>query len=143
MNMYFQGGGNGGASQSSPVAGTEYTLSCIKDNVLMSSTAYPITGANIYNANYSGVTAYARNMMVYDVTELYSYLKSLGLVTSTSTLKTWCDTNITYTTNQEKLDLTSVIADEVSNKIVLYKGTTIATDFVETDSMINFMDNTL
>ncbi len=141
VNMYFQGGGNGGPLQSSPVAGTEYTLSCIKDNVLMSSASYPINNANIYNANYSGVTAYARNMMVYDVTELYSYLKSLGLATSLSALKTWCDDHITYTTNKERLDLTSVIEDEVADKVAFYKGTAVATDFVDTDSMVGFMNN--
>lgn len=140
VNMYFQGGGNGGPSITSPVAGTEYFLRGIKNYVAMDSTDRPINTASIYNANYSGVTAYAKNMMIYDVTDLYAYLKSLGLVSDIIELQSWCEAKLTYTKNSERLDLTSIIEDEIENKVVFKDGTAIATDFVDTDSMVQFID---
>ena len=89
--MYFQGsGGNGGPSQSNPAANTVYTVSEVKQPIVTNTSA-PNSSGTMYNGNsnaINGVTSYVRNVVVYDVTELYYALLAKGAINNTDDLKT-------------------------------------------------------
>ena len=136
FTMYFQGGGNGGPSVSGLTAGTTYTVSGIRQPAI-SRTSYPITAGTMYNGDsnkINGVTSYVRNVVVYDVTELYYALLAKGAVTDTDTLKTWCDSNLEYRKTGINYDITSLVADS-NEKVVVKGGNMIATNFIECDGM--------
>jgi len=136
--MYFQGGGGGGGpSRSNPVANTEYIISGIRTPYITNGSA-PITGGTMYNGNsgaISGVTSYVKNILVYDVTELYYALLAKGTITNDDTLTTWCNNNLDYKKAKENYDITSLVADSTTNKVVIKQGAVVANSFVEPDGM--------
>ena len=91
----------------------------------------------MYNGNYdaiNGVTSYVRNVVVYDVTELYYALLAKGSVNNTEGLKTWCDTNLDYSKRYINYDITNLVADS-ETKISMKEGSMLATNFIECDGM--------
>ena len=137
FTMYFQGGGgNGGPSQSNPVANTVYTVSEVKQPIVTNTSA-PNSSGTMYNGNsnaISGVTSYVRNVVVYDVTELYYALLAKGAINNTDDLKTWCDANLDYRKAYTNYDITSLVAD-TGTKISMKEGSMLATNFIECDGM--------
>lgn len=99
VNYYLYGGMQGGSGKNSGlIANTEYTISgIVTPNMGAGNSPYSMT---IYNGNsgaISGVTSYVKDVLVYDVTELFSILKAKGVIeNSTSSLQTWCDTYLKY-----------------------------------------------
>lgn len=133
--FYIQGGMNGGANIDNPVANTEYTASSIKQITVRSS--YPLTSGTLYNGNsnaINGVTSYYKNVLIYDVTELYDILSANGSVTNTTTLQTWCDKNLAYNAPRINYDISSLI-NNTDTKITIKGGAIIANQFVECDGM--------
>jgi hypothetical protein len=121
-----------GARIENPVAGTEYVLSGYLSGF---NTAYANSYGTLYNGPngaISGVVGYVKNPLVYDVTELYSFLKATGVVSNYSTLVTWCNNNLEYKLHTEKYDLSSLLND--ITKIYVNKGELIG-DLVECDGM--------
>ena len=128
-----------GARIENPVAGTEYVLS---GYLLGFNTAYANSYGTIYNGPsgaINGVIGYVKNPLVYDVTELYSLLKATGVVSSYSTLVTWCNNNLEYKRHTEKYDLSSLLNN--ITKIYINKGDLIG-DLVECDGMQAYSSST-
>jgi hypothetical protein len=128
-----------GARIENPVAGTEYVLS---GYLLGFNTAYANSYGTIYNGPsgaINGVIGYVKNPLVYDVTELYSFLKATGVVSNYSTLVTWCNNNLEYKLHTEKYDLSSLLND--ITKIYVNKGELIG-DLVECDGMQAYSSST-
>ena len=140
--IYLQNGnvGNTDATVSNPVAGTEYTVS----GVLTPIRGYTISGGTIYNGNssaISGVTSYVKNVLTYDVTDLFFILRAMGVATTTAALKTWCDTNLEYRPSGVDYDVASIVNQTEENKVVLKQGTIIANQFIEPGGMWNTAAN--
>lgn len=137
-HIYMQGGMSNNASiVSNPVASTEYTGSIVATPTV-AGTTYTISSGTLYNgpsSAISGVTAYAKNVMAYDVTDLYDILLANGTVTSTSTMKTWCDNNLTYVKGGEYLDISSIVFPSTSSKVQFKNGTAIVNELIEPDGM--------
>ena len=112
VQIYHQGGYGSvsGARIANPVAGTEYNAS---------GSAYPTSGivytmasGTVYNGDsgaIKGVSASVKNSMVYDVTDLYSILLASGTVTNQTTLNSWCDQNLVWSSPSEYYDISSLI----------------------------------
>lgn len=136
--IYLQGGmANSNYFVSNPVAGTEYTASLLA-TPKVAGISYTMSTGQLYNGNsnaISGVTAYAKNVMAYDITDLYDILLANGTVTSTSTMKTWCDNNLTYVKGGEYLDVTSLAFPSTSSKVQFKNGTAIVNEMIEPDGM--------
>ncbi len=142
-SMYIQGGGYDGPRVDNPVAGTEYSISLLRSPLTFSPGAYPMFYGTFYNgpsSSISGVTSYWKNMVVYDVTELYSFLRAIGQVTNDTELKTWCDTFIPYSKNSEPFSVASVFSYEPNDKIAFKDGNAVAKDFVTPEGMAAFID---
>lgn len=134
--IYLQNGnvGNTDANVSNPVAGTEYTVS----GVITPVRGYTISGGTIYNGNsgaISGVTSYVKNVLTYDVTDLFFILRAMGVATTTAALKTWCDTNLEYRPSGVDYDVASIVNQTEENKVTLKQGTVIANQFIEPGGM--------
>lgn len=134
--IYLQNGsvGNADATVSNPVAGTEYTVSGAMTTIL----GYTITGGTIYNGNsgaISGVTSYVKNILTYDVTDLFTILRAMGVATTTAALKTWCDNNLEHVPQGVDYNITSLVNQQAENKVVLKEGTAIANQFIEPGGM--------
>lgn len=138
--IYAQGGTNGtGGTISNPTANTEYTISGIWRVVL----PYTVTGGCIYNGNYNaiaGVSSYVKNVLVYDVTNLYTVLLAKGTVSSDATMKTWCDTNLVHKPKGINYDVSSLVGAS-NNKIGLKNGAIVADEFIEADGMKQYSIN--
>lgn len=124
---------------SNPTAGTEYTRSAVG-----SMSNYPgltIEFGTLYNGDstaISGVSSQVKNVLVYDVTDLFELLKAAGVATTEATLKTWCDNNLEYSPRYTNYDITSKLPS-LNEKIVIKKGTLITGNFVETDGMKRYV----
>ena len=138
VRFYIQGGSStlSGAGIDNPVANTEYTASGV-GSINASYGSISLSSGTLYNGNsnaISGVTAYVKNVFLYDVTELYDILKQAGTVSTTTELKTWCDDNLQHSPRYTNYDITNLISAEIE-KIAITKGTVLADDFVETDGL--------
>ena len=125
-----------GGYQGNPVAGTEYTLSGYSTPNI-ATPSYTITYGTIYNGNngaISGVSSYVKEMLVYDVTDLFTYLKAYNIATTDAAAKTWCDTNLAWQPRYTNYDVTSLVTD-ASKKIFITKGNIISDNFIECDGM--------
>ena len=136
--IYIQGGSRGsGATVSNPVAETEYTISAIQS--VSNTQQFTLTGGTIYNGDGSkikGVTAYAKNVIVYDVTNLYTVLRSLGIALTDSALKTWCDENLEYRPRYQDYDIRDLIdTSPTDDKNIIYQGNLINTHVIEDEGM--------
>lgn len=93
-----------------------------------------VNNGTVYHSPYSGATAYIKQPMVYDVTELYSVLRINGTVSNYDGLKTWCKNNLVYHEYGDIYDITSLVSNSVTDKVV-FSSDNILSDFVETDGM--------
>lgn len=132
--LYSQGGSvAGGGSINNPTANTEYTISGLWNPVL----PYTLSSGTLYNGNYNaiaGVSSYVKNVLVYDVTDLYQVLLSNGVVTNDTTLKTWCDNNLIHKPCYVDYDVSSLLGTN-SNKVAFKKDAIVANEFIECDGM--------
>ena len=139
VQFYIQGGSAtlGSASQiNNPTAGTEYTVSAV-GRINTSYAGIPLSYGTMYNGQSSainGVSAQVKNLMFYEVTDLYQILKAANIATTEIALKTWCDNNLEYVPRYTNYNITPLITDAVS-KIHMTKGNIVATEFIETDGL--------
>lgn len=138
--FYYSNGSSSVSEQiSNPVANNEYTVSGIFTYTPRINA--PNTYGTIYNGQsnaISGVTAYVKNVMVYDVTELFVFLKARNSVSnSNSALKTWCDNNLVHKPKGTDYNLSSVLND-TSQKVVISGGDIIANDFITPETMHSY-----
>lgn len=136
VSYYTQGGSASLHTINNPVAGTEYTLSAVGQP----STTAVITllSGCLYNGPsnaISGVTAYAKDVIAYDVTALFNILKINGVVSTNAELKTWCDTNLVHVPRYTNYDISNIVNDSIE-KVNINKGTLIADEFIEADGML-------
>mgnify|MGYP003302439001 CR=1 FL=1 len=132
--MYFQGGMTATtASINNPVAGTEYTVGGYA--TMTSGPSYSLTSGQIYNGDSSaikGVSSCVKNVMLYDVTQLYTILKATGTVTSYNELVAWCDSNLTWKAPNSLYDISSLV-DDLTN--VSINAGSLCGEIVECDGM--------
>lgn len=128
VQQYMQSGSHSTPARIlTPTAGQEYSTTGICQAV---SSGLSLDISYIYNGNsnaISGVQSQAKNVFVYDVTEIYSLLQVYGLVSNTTQLKTWCDNNIKYTPRYVNQQLTIT----PKTKVFIKDGDMIADEFVE------------
>ena len=114
-----------------PVANTEYVLYGFGYGKSIASNGY----GSVYNGDngvINGVVGHVKNSMVYDVTELYTILKSNGVVSNEHQLSDWCNTNLSYKAPGVDYDISSLLNDVT--KTVVSKGN-IVSEVVECDGM--------
>lgn len=139
--MYQQGGMSGGATINNPVAGTEYTTSAIV-RPQMGAYGIPLTMGIIYNGEsnaINGVSSYVKNVLVYDITELYKVLLASNMVTSTDSMKTWCDNNLVHKPRYVNYDVAPLLKS-VTN-VNIKKGFLACNEIIETEGMNKFSIN--
>lgn len=132
--MYIQGGEVWGARIDNPLPNTEYTQSLVT-SINMSSKV--LSSGTIYNGvsgQIDGVKSQCKNVLLYDVTDLYSILKAYGLALDTTELKEWCDENLDYVPRYTNYDISDLIQDSI-NKIYINKGTVLCNEIIETDGL--------
>lgn len=135
--IYFGGGGgeNGTSGNFSVTSSdpTIYSFVGTFDPEFKDSRAF-IIYQGVY-PNPSDLVGYLRNVLLYDVTDLWAYLKAKGTVTdSSSSFKTWADANLEWRPYGESYTPTGVFA-ETLDSVSINKGTVIAQELVETDGM--------
>ena len=136
--FYFQGGSNtlSGTRISNPVAGTEYTITgCGRPG--FTSAGIPLKNGTLYNGEsnaISGVKAQAKDVFLYDVTELYECLRAAGIATTEAQLKTWCDEHLEYRPRYQNYDIRALVVTETT-KVMIHKGTILANEYIEPDGM--------
>lgn len=135
--IYFGGGGgeNGTSGSFSVTSGDPATHSFVGtfDPEFKDSRAFLLYQG--VNPNPSDLVGYLRNVLLYDVTDLWAYLKAKGTVTdSSSSFKTWADTNLEWRPYGESYTPTGVFADTLDS-VSINKGTVIAQELVEADGM--------
>lgn len=148
--FYAQGGYVGGPTIRNPVAGREYTVSEIRRPTIASSAyGYTRTSGTIYNGPsgaISGVSSYVKEVLCYDVTELYAALKasSFWSVSSESDLKTWCDTNLRWypSGHDYELEHELIYGDTPQINLCFNKGHILTQNLVETDGLRMFSAST-
>lgn len=145
---YIQGGSKGwaGTQISNPTAGVEYTISGV--DMISSTQQWTLTSGTIYNGNSSqinGVKSQAKNVMVYDVTDLFIILRSLNLAKTTAELKAWCDDNLEYRPRYENYDIRDLLTTtSIDDKNIIYKGSFINGNLIEDEGMRGLiLNNTL
>lgn len=135
-SFYMLGGNQSGPRMSNLTAGTEYSASKLQ-TPNASGMLDTLRLGILYNgpsSNIKGVTSYSKDVVIYDVTELYTILKANGTVTTTAQLLTWCDTNLPKLLTGEKFSLSELISDP--EKVIINNGTILASDFTETDGIL-------
>lgn len=137
--FYLSGGSQGGAGTGTVSGGLtpnqEYTPSGIVrigDSVgSTSGTLYQGPSSGTYG--YQGCSAYVKEVMIYDVTELQQYLIALGIIANTdAALKTWCDTNLVW--SPMKTPYVVTITDD-SSTLFIRKGVMTANEYVEPEGL--------
>lgn len=139
--IYSQDGSVSPVRQTSLTANTEYTLSVVAQPSPLPGIT--VTSGTLYNGDsskISGVSSYVKNVLCYDVTELYSILKAKGVVTTVETLKTWCDTNLVHVPKDTYYDITSLV-ENTTDKTIFDKGNVVAEEFIEGDGMTIYSVN--
>lgn len=139
VRYYLQGGSVTipEATISNPAAGTEYTVSGVGRIGVNGGT---LTSGTIYNGNsnaISGVSSQIKNIVLYDVTELFEVLRAANKATTEAALKTWCDNNLPYIAPYTNYDITSLIINN-NNKVYINDGTILTSNFVEADGMRHY-----
>lgn len=143
VQYYIQGGSSTivAARIANPTAGTEYTTSGVGR---MSLTGGTLTSGTVYNGNsnaISGVSSQIKNLMFYDVTELFEILRACNMATTEAALKTWCDNNLIYSPPYTNYDIREKIIN-TDEKVYIKKGIVIADNFIESDTMRNYSVST-
>lgn len=141
--IYIQDGmNNTSASVSNPTAGTEYTLSGY--GTMKSGVSYTLTEGHVYNGNsgaISGVTAQIKEMVVYDVTNLYQLLLATATVSDISTLITWCNSNLEWKAPGVRYDVTVPDSTKIVLKTGGVQGTAVECDGMEWYSVSSAIRN--
>lgn len=132
----YLGGYVGSGGITNPVAGTEYKISGLFLSTDYNSSTYTYNkNLSFYNGASNaikGCTASIKEVAMYDVTDLHDFLMAQGLVgSSTSALKTWCDSNLTFVASNKTLLVT---ANSIT-KVGFNKGSVYAKEYIETDWM--------
>lgn len=142
VGWWIQGGSVGTNTKTISAANTEYTHSCL-GRPGMVGTVTMVSG-NFYqgpSGNTTGVSGYVKNVMVYDVTELYAVLKTAGTATTDAALLTWCDNNLVHKPRYVNYDITDKVSVS-TDKLCFDKGRIVAEEFVEGDGMGYYSVNT-
>lgn len=138
--IYAQGGSVSVAGPNwrvmNPVAGQEMVLYGYQ----YAATKGLNSSGNIYygpSGGLDGVVGYAKNVIVYDITELYTLLKSKGVVGNEAGMSEWCNSNLEYCLPGVSYDINSILVanDNLeTNGVILTKGNIIG-NIVECDGM--------
>lgn len=136
VNFYLQGGmvTLTGTNIANPVAGTEYTASGLGR---IQGHGGTLTTGTIYNGNsnaIAGVSSQIKNIVLYDVTELFEILRAANKATTEAALKTWCDNNLDYSSPYINYDITDLITNN-NQKTYIHEGSIITSNFIEPDGM--------
>lgn len=91
------------------------------------------------SSGISGVTGYTKDLICYDVTDLYTILQVNGIVTNTTALKTWCDSNLEWKACGVDYDITSKVSTTVNG--VKTKDAVVYGELVEADGMCQYAAN--
>lgn len=143
VNYYLYGGMQGGSGKSGGLtANTEYTISgIVTPNMGAGNSPRSMT---IYNGNsgaISGVTSYVKDVLVYDVTDLFYILRAKSIISNShDSLKTWCDNNLQYVLTNTDYNITSLLG-AVTNKAIFTNGAVICDEIIEPDSMTKYSCN--
>ena len=129
----------GGSASGGLTVNNEYTFS----NVAQPGSTGPLTltYGTIYNGNsnaIAGVSASVKEVLVYDVTELFTFMQAHNNITTIANLKTWCDNNLNYTKPYINYDITNLINASLLNKISITSGNLINDTIIEPDGMKAF-----
>ena len=126
-------------------ANTEYTVSQIVQDDRMFGRNGTLSNSrwssNIYHNPYTGATGYVKDLILYDVTELYQILKANSIAPSISALKTWCDNNLVWAAAYTNYDITSKVNNSLTSKIAI-DGDFLCSNLVETDGMCYYSATT-
>lgn len=139
--FYAQDGYVGGPTINNPVAGTVYTVSGISQPTIASSAfGFVRDFGTLYNGSsnaISGVSSYAKEVLCYDVTELYTALKANKNVSSENDLKSWCDTNLRWVPKGEDyvLEHELVYGSTSAQDLRFNKGAILTQNLIETDGL--------
>lgn len=139
VNFYAQAGyyawDTANLQISNPAAGTEYKKTGLGHPAQVGN--YTLMYGAIYNGAsnaIAGISAQAKNVFVYDITELYALLLSRNIVTNYTTMKTWCDNNLTYQNPNKNFEITKLIQSAL-NKVSIQKGNIVTDNYIEPDGM--------
>lgn len=143
VQFYTQSGSNAISTTriANPTAGTEYTASGIGrlaaiPNTLLSGTIY-----NGDSGAIAGVSSQVKNVLFYDVSELYYLLQMANLVHNETELKTWCDNNLAYSPPNTNYNIASLIGT-IADKVYIKGGTISTSNFIEPDGMRHYSAST-
>lgn len=135
-NIYIQGGSNSHSyTLNNPVANTEYTVSGVKQPSI-AYTNLTLQSGTVYNGPsnaIAGCIGYCKEVITYDVTDLYHLLAVSGTVATVHMLKEWCDSHLVWHPAGEIYDITNIVPTE--NKIGIHSGGVVADNIVEADGM--------
>lgn len=143
VQFYSQNGnatwGAGTSVSGGLTANQEYTFSNISQPTIKGGLT--ITYGTIYNGNsnaISGVSAQVKNVIVYDVTELFAFMRAHSNITTTTALKTWCDSNLGYCEPYVNYDITDIVNAVLLEKISIKQGNLVEDNIIEPDGMRMF-----
>ena len=139
VQYYLQGGSStiSAARINNPITGTEYTTSGVGSLNVSSGS---LTSGTIYNGNsnaINGVSSQVKNVMFYEVSELFEVLRASGIATTQDTLKTWCDNNLAYSPPYTNYDIKTLI-NNTAEKIYIKAGNVTTSNFIEPDGMRHY-----
>ena len=139
VQYYIQGGSStiSAARINNPTAETEYTTSGVGS---ISVAAGTLISGTIYNGNSNaikGVSSQVKNVMFYDVTELFKVLCALNIATTQNDLKIWCDNNLQYSPPYTNYDISNLINSN-EEKVYIKGGAVITSNFIESDGLRNY-----
>lgn len=136
VQFYSQNGSTTwNAKINNPVAGTEYNKTSLAKP--SKTPTITITYGTIYQGASNaivGVKGQVKEVFVYDVTDLYKLLLAKGIVTNDTTMKTWCDNNLTYYASGENYEITEIV-QEALDRVSMKQGQIVTDEFIETDGM--------
>lgn len=140
VQIYSQGGYHGSTAKiDNPVAGQEYVLSGYATTQTNANTSQAV----VYNGPsgvINGVVASVKNFLVYDITALWTILKSTQAIQNNmNALVAWCDENLEYVNNGVNYDITDLV--ENLTKITMYEGN-MCCEPIECDGMQMYSSNT-
>ena len=143
VQFYSQDGnatwGAGTSVSGGLTANQEYTFSNISQPTIRGGLT--ITYGTIYNGAsnaISGVSAQVKNVIVYDVTELFAFMRAHSNITTIANLKTWCDNNLEYHVPYDNYDITNIVNVSLMEKVSINGGNLIEDNIVEPDGMCAF-----
>ena len=140
VNYYLYGGMQGGSGKSGGLtANTEYLISgIVTPNMGAGNSPRYMTIYNGESGAISGVTSYVKDVLVYDVTDLFLILKAKGVISNShDSLKTWCDSNLLYVPTNVDYDITehTILLPSGYQQLKYIEST--GTQWIDTQVLIN------